>query len=154
MSKETFKVLDVELEWAFLGHKNTKGEYASNKYEVTLIMTPEQAATFKEHGIAERQKVKPAKNHEGMYQITIKSELEPKVYDKTGKPMSTEEKDTVGNGSKANVEVGTFEVKGAKFAGISRIVVKDLKEYHSADDASDLIDPADADLADDLLQDD
>lgn len=152
-NKDTIKLLGVELAWAFLGKVNDKGNYASGKYEVTVIMSPEQAAKFKEAGIADRQKVKPAKDHDGKYQITLKSKLEPFVYDRTGKPLTTEEKNKIGNGTIANVEATIFEVRGSKFAGINRILIKDLKEYTGGVGAEGLMDE-EADLDSSELMDD
>lgn len=134
------KLTDVEIAWPFLAEPNNTGDYASGKYEMTVILTPEQAAKIKEQGIAERQKIKPAKDKDGMFQITLKSSKEPFVYGPTGSPLSFEEKKKVGNGSIANLYVTIFEVRGQKFAGLGKVLIKKLVEYTGGAGAGDLLD--------------
>lgn len=144
---EQVKLTNVEIAWPFLADTNTSGEYASGKYELTLILTPEQAALIKEQGIAERQKIKPAKDRDGMFQLTVKSQKEPYVYDSTGAAMSYEDKKKIGNGSIVNLYVTIFEVRGQRFAGLGKVVVTKLKEYTGGAGAGDLLDNPNPDAA-------
>jgi len=144
---EQVKLTNVEIAWPFLADTNTSGEYASGKYELTLILTPEQAALIKEQGIAERQKIKPAKGRDGMFQLTVKSQKEPYVYDSTGAAMSYEDKKKIGNGSIVNLYVTIFEVRGQRFAGLGKVVVTKLQEYTGGSGAGDLLDNPNPDAA-------
>lgn len=135
---EQIKLTNVTLNWAFLGHKNDKGDYASGKYEATVILTPQQAAQLKEQNLSAKQKIK--ETEDGMFKITLKSNKEPVVLNSDGIAMTTAEKDRVGNGSVANMFVTIFETRGQKFAGLGKILVKKLVEYSGSSSAADLMD--------------
>lgn len=148
---EQIKLTGVTLNWAFLGHKNDKGDYASGKYEATVIMNAEQAAKIKAVGLSPKQKIK--ETEDGMFKITLKSNLEPVVYNAQGLQMTTEDKDTVGNGTTANLFVTVFDSRGAKFAGLGAIRIKNLVKY-SGGSADELADEDDAAPFDTGLEDD
>lgn len=147
---EKIKLKQVELNWAYLGEPNTKGDMASGKYEVTVVMTPEQAAQIKEVGLSPRQKIK--ENGDGRYKICLKSAKEPFVYTKTGAHMTAEEKKKIGNGTLANLFVTIFEVRGQKFAGLGEILVTSLQVFEGTS-ATALMDEEDTADTSDLIDD-
>lgn len=126
MSKESLNLFNIELNWAHLGHPSTQGDYASGKYEVAVVMNAEQAAQVKAL-INPRQKIKQLDS--GKYSLTVKSQMEPPVKNDKGIYMTAEEKDTIGNGTTANIKLNIFEVRGAKFAGIGGIRILELNKY-------------------------
>lgn len=124
---EQVKLKHVELNWAFLGHPNDKGDYASGKYEVTVTLTPDQAAELKSKNLSAKQRFKEADG--GNFKITLKSSKQPHVFKADGRAMTAEEMDTVGNGSIANVFATIFETRGQLFAGLGDVLVVDHKVY-------------------------
>ena len=126
---------DVEIRWAHLKEPATRGEYASNKYEVTVIMDK-----------AEAEKVKllanPAqdikKTEEGMYSIVLRSSIKPKVLNKDKTVVSDDVLGTIGNGTIAHVCAKQYKgFKDKVFLGLSSIMLVDIKEY-VADDFGDI----------------
>jgi len=134
---ENVVVKNVKLKWAFLAEPNTKGDYASGKYEVSVVLTEEQADMIRGK-INARQKIK--KDKEGDTVLTIKSSVQPLVVGPSGIQYTHDELKKVGNGTVANVRINIFENRGMTFAGIGAIKIKDLKEYVSRADTSDLDD--------------
>lgn len=130
-------VKNVKLKWAFLAEPNTKGDYASGKYEVTVGLTAEQAEQVKSK-INARQKIKTDKD--GDLVVTLKSSVKPLVVGPTGIAYTTDELKKIGNGTIANVRINLYESRGMTFAGIGAIKIKTLKEYISQADTSDLDD--------------
>lgn len=131
---EYFDIKNVQLYWAFLDRKNTQGEYASNKYEVTVWLTPEQAEEVKKLPRSSRQKIK---EDNGGYKITLKSTLKPRVtLNATRSIASDDVLKTVGNGTTANVRISLYTAKGQPFLGLGSIVLKDIKEYRANNDSS------------------
>ena len=57
---ENLVVKNVKLKWAHLAEPNTQGDYASGKYEVSVVLTPEQAEQVRGL-INARQKIKTDK---------------------------------------------------------------------------------------------
>lgn len=147
---EYVKLKHVEINWAFLGHKNDKGDYASGKYEVTALLTPEQAALLKEQNLSSKQRFKDADN--GLLRVTLKSSVQPHVYHKDGTAMTIEEMDTIGNGSIVNIMVTIFETRGQKFAGLGDVLVVDHKVF-SGSGASALMDDEDSAAPTELVDD-
>lgn len=150
-NKETLKLSNVTLNWAFLGHKNDKGNYASNKYEVTVIMSAAQAQEIRDTGLSAKQKIKELED--GTFKLTLKSNIEPLVFNKDGIAMTTEEKDKIGNGTVANVMANFYDARGQKFIGLSKVLVKNLVEYNGGSSAADLMDD-DTATPDQVLEDD
>lgn len=134
---DTIVIKNTKLKWAHLGHINKSGEYASNKYDVTITLTPEQAEEIKGR-INNRQKIKVDK--EGNQTITIKSTTIPPVKGPNGTMMTPDEADKIGNGTVANVRVTLYQAKGMTFAGLGAVLIKDLKEYTGAGNFNDLED--------------
>lgn len=123
-------IKNTKIKWAFLGAPNTNGEYASGKYEVTVCLTPDQAADLKGR-INARQKIKTDKD--GDLVITVKSSNPPPVKGPEGTMYTTEQSKKVGNGTIANVRVTLYEARGMTFAGLGAVVIKDLKVYNGGD---------------------
>lgn len=130
-------VKNVKLKWAFLAEPNTQGDYASGKYEVSVVLSPEQAEDLKGK-INARQKIKTDKD--GDLVITLKSSVRPIVVDASNLPLGAEKLKKLGNGTVANVRVNLYQARGMTFAGIGAIKIKDYKEYVSKADTSDLDD--------------
>ena len=144
-------VKNVKLKWAHLAEPNTQGDYASGKYEVSVVLSPEQAEQVR-GVINARQKIKTDKD--GDLTITIKSSVKPLVVDKTGMAYAPDILKKLGNGTVANVRINLYQSRGMTFAGIGAIKVKDFKEYINKADTSDLNDedmaePSLGDLEDD-----
>lgn len=130
-------VKNVKLKWAHLAEPNTQGDYASGKYEVSVVLTAEQAEQVK-GAINARQKIKTDKD--GDLTVTLKSSVKPIVVDKNGMAYSPDMLKKLGNGTVANVRINLYQSRGMTFAGIGAIKVKDFKEYVSKADTSDLDD--------------
>ena len=92
---------DVELRWAFLAEPQTKGEFASNKYQVDVVFGKDLAKVVKELKNA-RQTIKDL--GDGLYSITLKSTKKPQVVDKKKHVLSDEDLKSIGNGTKAIVK--------------------------------------------------
>lgn len=137
MTDNNLRIFNTKLKWAFLGAPNTKGDYASGRYEVTLTLTPEQAEELRSK-INPRQKIKVDKDGDTV--ITIKSEVKPVVKGPDGALMSAEQCGTIGNGTVANVRINLFQSRGMTFAGLSAVRIKELKVYTGAGSTDDLED--------------
>ena len=130
-------VKNVKLKWAHLAEPNTQGDYASGKYEVSVVLTAEQAEQIR-GAINARQKIKTDKD--GDLTITLKSSVKPLVCDKAGMVYSADMLKKLGNGTTANVRINLYQARGMTFAGIGAIKVKEFKEHISQADTSDLDD--------------
>ena len=136
---------DVELKWAFLESPQTRGEYASNKYQVDVIMSADQAKAVKEL-INPRQQLKKAED--GKYQITLKSSKKPKVTDKNKCVMSDDDVKVIGNGSVAHVKANQYKgFKDQIFLGLKAVMVTDFKKYDGGDDFEEIDAVGDDDAA-------
>lgn len=132
---------DVELRWAHLAEPSTKGEFASNKYEVQVVMSKDDAKLVKELK-SPQQEIKEL--GEGLYGITLKSSKKPKVVNKAKVPLTDDEIKAIGNGTRAIVKANQYSgFKGKTFLGLQAVMVTDLKAYEGADPFSDI--EADAD---------
>jgi len=137
MTDNNIRIFNTKLKWAFLGAPNTKGDYASGRYEVTITLTPEQAEELRSK-INARQKIKTDKDGDTV--ITLKSQVKPIVKGADGSMMTTEQCGKIGNGTVANVRVNLFQSRGMTFAGLSAVRIKELKEYTGAGNMDDLED--------------
>lgn len=153
MEKQTLILKQVELYWAFLGHPNTNGDYASGKYEVTLHLTPEQAKAVRDKGLSAKQTMKPIEGTDKV-RLVLKSERAPIVGNKDGIQMTPEELDKIGNGSIANILINFFEVRGQLFAGIGKIRMSKIVEYTAKGSFDDLADDDYQSPVADLVDDD
>ncbi len=136
---------DVELKWAFLESPQTRGEYASNKYQVDVIMSADQAKAVKELINPDR---KPKKADDGKYQITLKSSKKPKVTDKNKCVMSDDDVKVIGNGSIAHVKANQYKgFKDQIFLGLKAVMITDFKKYDGGDDFEDIDVAGDDDAA-------
>lgn len=132
---------DVELRWAHLAEPSTKGEFASNKYEVQVVMSKDDAKLVKELK-SPQQEIKEL--GDGLYGITLKSSKKPKVVNKAKVPLTDDEIKAIGNGTRAIVKANQYSgFKGKTFLGLQAVMVTDLKAYEGADPFSDI--EADAD---------
>lgn len=126
---------DVELKWAFLAEPQTRGEYASNKYQVDVVMTKEQAQQVNKLKNP-RQNIKEV---DGKYSITLKSSRQPSVVGKDKIALTKDELKTIGNGTKAIVKATQYKgFKDQIFLGLKAIMVTDLNKYTGADDFADV----------------
>lgn len=132
---------NVELNWAHLGEPSTKGEYASNKYEVQVVVDKEQAKVINE---LKNSSQDLKKLEDGRYAITLKSQSKPIVMDAKKIRWDVDKAKTIGNGTIANVSVNQYVgFKNKTFLGLNGVMVLDLKEYAGADPFADI--EADAD---------
>lgn len=128
---------NVKLRWAYLDKPQANGEFASNKYQVDVVL---DAASKKavESLKSNRQKFK---EKDGDTLITLKSSVKPHVYvvDKGIKRLMTDEElRTVGNDTIAHVKVNQYNTqKYGMFAGLGAIKIVELKQYASDDDFGD-----------------
>lgn len=122
---------DVELRWAFLAEPQTKGEFASNKYQVDVVFGKDLAKVVKELKNA-RQTIKDL--GDGLYSITLKSNRKPQVVDKKKHVLSDEDLKSIGNGTKAIVKASQYKgYKDATFLGLAAVMITDLVEYAGPD---------------------
>lgn len=120
-----FKLTNVDLFWAFLNETNQ----LSGKYQVDVCnLTDAQVARLEEEGIKVR-----TKNDDRGYFITCKSAKYPiTAYSKDGDEIRAK----IANESKADVLLKPYSwksptgMKGTS-AGIVKLIVTDLKEYHA-----------------------
>jgi len=127
---------DVELRWAFLAEPQTRGEFASNKYQVDVVFGKEQAKIVKELKNA-RQTIKDL--GDGLYSITLKSNKKPQVVDKKKQVLSYDDLKSIGNGTKAIVKASQYKgYKDAIFLGLAAVMVTDLVPYAGADAFADI----------------
>ena len=128
---------NVKLRWAYLDKPQTQGEYASNKYQVDVVL--DEAAKKSVEGLkSSRQKFK---EKDGETLITLKSSVKPHVYvmDRGIKRLMTdEEMKKIGNDTIAHVKVNQYNTKkyGA-FAGLGAVKIVELKQYSADDDFGD-----------------
>ena len=131
---DTILLKNVKLKWPFLAAPNNKGEFASNKYQVDLVLEGDNLEAVKKI-INPRQKIK-VKDGESV--ITLKSSVKPRVYNKIKAIMSDEDLKKVGNGSIAHVHVTRYDSKKfGMFAGLGSIKIIDVKEFSGDDDFGD-----------------
>lgn len=127
---------DVELRWAHLAEPATKGEFASNKYEVLVVMGKDDAKLVKDLK-SPQQDLKDL--GDGLYGITLKSSKQPQVVWKNKARLTNDELKLIGNGTKAIVKANQYTgFKGKIFLGLQAIMVTDLVEYAGADPFSDI----------------
>lgn len=138
MDKKYAVVKNVELSWAFLAEPNTKGEYASGKYQVDIIFNEDQKKVLETLQFSPKQHIKDL--GEGRFSMTLKSSVKPRVIDKDCLPMSADDVGKIGNGSIANVKVVAYEARGAVFLGLSDIRIKNFVEYTGGNGVKDLMD--------------
>lgn len=137
---------NVKIKWPFLAKVNDKGEYASNKYQIDVVLTDDNIKELK--GIINaRQKIK---EKDGEKYITLKSSVKPRVYNSTKALMSDEDVQKVGNGSIAHVKVQQYTTKKyGEFAGLGSLKIVEVKEYSGDADFGDDDDFSDASMDND-----
>ena len=128
---------NVKLRWAYLDKPQTNGEFASNKYQVDVVL--DDAAKKAVEGMkSNRQKFK---EKDGDTLITLKSSVKPHVYvvDKGIKRLMTDDElKSVGNDTVAHVKVNQYNTqKYGMFAGLGAIKIVELKQYTGDDDFGD-----------------
>ncbi len=128
---------NVKLRWAYLDKPQTSGEFASNKYQVDVVL--DEANKKLVEGLkSSRQKFK---EKDGVTLITLKSSVKPHVYisDKGIKRLMTdEEMSKVGNDTIAHVKVNQYATKKfGTFAGLGAVKIVELKQYTGDDDFGD-----------------
>jgi hypothetical protein len=128
---------NVKLRWAYLDKPQTNGEYASNKYQVDVVLD-DVAKKAVEGMKSNRQKFK---EKDGDTLITLKSSVKPHVYvvDKGIKRLMTDDElKSVGNDTVAHVKVNQYNTqKYGMFAGLGAIKIVELKQYTGDDDFGD-----------------
>ena len=128
--KQIHTLKNVELMWVFLAQPQTKGEFASNKYQVDVVLDGENLKTIE----SLKSKKQSIKEKDGIKTITLKSTVKPKVYDATGKLMADEDVAKIGNGTVAMVNVSQYDTgKYGTFVGLSAVKVKKLNMYNGSD---------------------
>lgn len=140
---------NVELRWAHLAEPSTKGEYASNKYEVFVVMDKDTAKAVKELKNPS-QDIKEL--DDGLYGLTLKTSVKPTVMNRSKEKLSDEAVKGIGNGTKAIVKANQYVgFKGKIYLGLQAVMITDYKEYVSDPfDDIDIDDVASSD-DDDLL---
>lgn len=128
---------NVKLRWAYLDKPQTNGEFASNKYQVDVVLD-DVAKKAVEGMKSNRQKFK---EKDGDTLITLKSSVKPHVYvvDKGIKRLMTDDElKSVGNDTVAHVKVNQYNTqKYGMFAGLGAIKIVELKQYTGDDDFGD-----------------
>lgn len=133
---KTVRLNNVELRWACLAEPQTRGEFASNKYQVDVVFDKDNAKLVKELKNA-RQTIKDL--GDGLYSITLKSNRKPQVVDTKKRPLSIDELKAIGNGTKAIVQAAQYKgFKDAIFLGLNAVMVTDVKQYSGADAFADI----------------
>lgn len=135
---------DVELRWAHLAEPSTKGEFASNKYEVFVVVDKKQAKDI-EALKASSQDLKEL--DDGLFGITLKSQRKPQVMNSRKQRLSDDEVKAIGNGTKAIVKANQYVgFKGKIFLGLNAVMVTNLVEYAGGDPFADIeVDESDGD---------
>lgn len=124
-------LMNVELRWAHLAEPSTLGEFASNKYEVTVVFGKDQLKVVNELKNS-RQTVK--ETEDGRYSITLKSSRKPRVIDRNKSIMDDEKIKKIGNGTTAHVAVNQYKgFKDAVFLGLNQVMVMNFQEYTGTD---------------------
>ena len=151
-----FILKDVQLQYACLAKPADTGEYASNKYEVRVVMTKEQAKMLKDFKLA---RLVSFRQEDGdKYSTVLRSNKKPRVVDMSRKDLDQEALEAIGNGTVANVKGQVYQTQKGNFLGLEAVVIKELKEYRKGLD-EDLFDGDDSapfstqDDDDDLLDD-
>lgn len=127
---------DVELRWTYLAEPQTKGEFASNKYQIDVVFNKDLAKQVKDLKNA-RQTLKDL--GDGLYSITLKSSKKPKVVNSKKIVMSDDELKTIGNGTKAIVKATQYKgFKDAIFLGLTAVMITDLHEFAGSDPFADI----------------
>lgn len=128
---------NVKLRWAYLDKPQTQGEFASNKYQVDVVLDAE-AKKAVERMKSSRQKFK---EKDGDTLITLKSSVKPHVYvvDKGVKRLMTDDElRSIGNDTVAHVKVNQYNTqKFGTFAGLGAVKIVSLKQYTGDDDFGD-----------------
>ncbi len=142
---QSITLKNVELRWAHLAEPSTKGEYASNKYEVFVVMDKDTAKAVKELKNPS-QDIKELED--GLYGLTLKTSVKPTVMNRSKEKLSDEAVKGIGNGTKAIVKANQYVgFKGKIYLGLQAVMITDYKEYVS--DPFDDIDINDTITADD-----
>ena len=142
---QSITLKNVELRWAHLAEPSTKGEYASNKYEVFVVMDKDTAKAVKELKNPS-QDIKELED--GLYGLTLKTSVKPTVMNHSKEKLSDEAVKGIGNGTKAIVKANQYVgFKGKVYLGLQAVMVTDYKEYVS--DPFEDIDIDDTTTADD-----
>mgnify|MGYP002523963072 CR=1 FL=1 len=128
--KPTQTLKNVELMWAFLAQPQTKGEFASNKYQVDVVLDGENLKLIEDL----KSKKQQIKEKDGIKTFTLKSSVKPRVYDATGRLMTDDEVAKIGNGSVAMVNITQFTTpKYGTFVGLSAVKIKKMNTYTGGD---------------------
>lgn len=144
---QSITIKDVELRWPHLAEPSTKGEFASNKYEVFVVMDKKNADAVSKLK-ASNQDIKEL--DDGLYGITLKSSKKPKVMNKRKELLSDDELKAIGNGTRAIVKANQYVgFKNKVFLGLNAIMVTELHEYAGGDPFSDIEVDADDSITDD-----
>lgn len=144
---QSITLKDVELRWAHLAEPSTKGEFASNKYEVFVVMNKKDADLVSKLK-SPNQDVKEL--DDGLYGITLKSSKKPRVMNKRKEILSDDELKAIGNGTRAIVKANQYVgFKGKVFLGLQAVMITDLKEYLGEDPFPDIEADADDSATDD-----
>lgn len=142
---QSITLKNVELRWAHLAEPSTKGEYASNKYEVFVVMDKDTAKAVKEFKNPS-QDIKEL--DDGLYGLTLKTSVKPTVMNRSKEKLSDEAVKGIGNGTKAIVKANQYVgFKGKIYLGLKAVMITDYKEYVS--DPFDDIDIDDVTSSDD-----
>jgi hypothetical protein len=148
---QSITLKDVELRWPHLDKPSTKGEFASNKYEVMVVFDKDTADLVKKY----KNTSQDIKELEGdLYGITLKSSKKPVIMNKRKERLSDDVVATIGNGSRAIVRANQYKgFKDKIFLGLNAVMITDLHEYAGSDPFSDIAVDADdsADSDDDDL---
>lgn len=135
---------NVELRWPYLAEPQTRGEYASNKYQVDVVFNKDYLETIKKLK-NQRQQIKELDG--GLFSITLKSSRKPKVTDMRKTVMADDDVKAIGNGTIAHVKATQYKgYKDQTFLGLRAVMVVDFHKYDGGDDFSD-IDAVDDDSA-------
>lgn len=130
---QEFVLKNVELRWPYLHKKNEGGEFASNKYQVDLVLKGDNLKTVEDR----KNKKQKIKERDGVSTITLKSSVKPRVYDRSKAIMSDEDIAKIGNGTVAHVKVTQYSSKFGDYLGLGSIKILDVKEYSGSDDFGD-----------------
>jgi hypothetical protein len=132
---------NVELRWAHLAEPSTRGEFASNKYEVQVVMDKDNAKLVKDLK-SPQQDLKDL--GDGLYAITLKSSKKPKVMNKAKELLSDDTVKSIGNGTKAIIKANQYSgFKGKTFLGLQAVMITEMRTYEGEDPFADI--EADAD---------
>lgn len=138
---------NVKLQWPSLDKVNDRGEFASHKYQVDIILEGDSLKTVEDNK-SKKQKIK---ERDGVKSITVKSSVKPHVYDKSKRLLSDEEIQKIGNGTVAHVKLNKYTTKFGDFIGLGSVKVLDIKEYMGDDDFGDDDDVVPFDTDEDLI---